>query len=105
MPLPEADEIDAARLVRTEEIDLLKKLREWPEVVTRAAESREPHHVAYYLRELAGLWNPYLQDGVNHRVLSDDAALTAARLGLVLAVRVVLAGGLEILGLSAPEQM
>jgi arginyl-tRNA synthetase len=61
--------------------------------------------VAYYLRELAGLWHPYLQDGVRHRVLSDDASLTAARLGLVLAVRSVLAGGLSLLGLSAPEQM
>ena len=61
--------------------------------------------MAYYLRDLAGLWNPYLQDGVNHRVLSEDASLSAARIGLVLAVRTVLAGGLDLLGLSAPEQM
>jgi arginyl-tRNA synthetase len=74
-------------------------------VVGRAGESREPHHLAYYLRNLAGLWNPYLQDGVRHRVLSDDAALTSARLGLAVAVRTVLANGLELLGISAPEQM
>ena len=43
----------------------------------RAADTREPHHLSYYLRELAGLWNPYQQDGKRHRVLSDDAALTA----------------------------
>ena len=61
--------------------------------------------MAYYLRDLARLWNPYVQDGVRHRVLSDDSALTAARLGLVLAVRTVLANGLDVLGLSAPEQM
>lgn len=103
--IPGVGEIDAARLSLPEEIDLLKKLREYPEVVTRAAESREPHHLAYYLRDLAGLWNPYLQDGVNHRVLSEDASLTAARIGLVLAIRTVLAGGLGLLGLSAPEQM
>jgi arginyl-tRNA synthetase len=103
--MPPLEEIDPARLSLPEEIDLLRKLREWPEVIEHAAESREPHHVAYYLRELAGLWNPYLQDGVRHRVLSDDPDLQAARLGLVLAVRTVLAGGLDLLGLSAPEQM
>jgi arginyl-tRNA synthetase len=103
--MPGADDIDAARLALPEELDLLKKLREYPDVLSRAADSREPHHVAYYLRELSGLWHPYLQDGVRHRVLSDDAGLTAARLGLVLAVRTVLASGLQLLGLSAPEQM
>ena len=51
------------------------------------------------------LWNPYIQDGVRHRVVSDHESLTAARLGLTLGVRVVLAGGLAILGISAPEQM
>ena len=57
------------------------------------------------LRALAGLWSPYLQDGKRHRILSDDEALTAARLGLSLAVRVVLKNGLALLGISAPEQM
>ena len=103
--LPSADAIDASRLALEEELALLKKLREYPDVVARAAESREPHHVAYYLRDLARLWNPYVQDGVRHRVLSDDAGLTSARLGLVLVVRTVLANGLALLGLSAPEQM
>ena len=70
-----------------------------------AAESQEPHHLAYYLRDVAGLWNPYLQDGKAHRILSDDAALTAARLGLSLATRVVLKNGLALLGITAPEQM
>ncbi|MFP6654956.1 MAG: DALR anticodon-binding domain-containing protein, partial [Myxococcota bacterium] len=88
-----------------EEIALVRKLTAFPDVVARAAESREPHHVAYYLREVAGLWNPYLQDGVRHRVLSSDEALTAARLGLALAVRGVLASGLALLGLDAPERM
>ena len=83
----------------------LETFGEFPDVVTRAAESREPHHLAYWVRELAGLWNPYLQDGVRHRVLSDDPALTNARLGLALAVRTVLANALGCLGISAPEQM
>jgi arginyl-tRNA synthetase len=103
--MPEPGSFDAGRLVLTEEIELVKKLATFPETVRRAAESREPHHVAYYLREVAGLWNPYLQDGSLHRVISEDTALTAARLGLVLAVRNVLASGLGLLGISTPERM
>lgn len=103
--MPRAHGFDAGRLELEEEIELVKKLQTFPEVVARAAETREPHHVAYYLREVAGLWNPYLQDGDRHRVISDDAELTAARLGLALAIRNVLASGLSLLGLSAPERM
>ena len=103
--MPAAHGFDAGRLALEEEIELVKKLATFPEVVTRAAEGREPHHIAYYLREVAGLWNPYLQDGERHRVISDDAELTAARLGLALAIRNVLASGLGLLGVSAPERM
>ncbi len=103
--MPEAHSFDAGRLDLEEEIELVKKLAAFPEVIEHAARSREPHHVAYYLREVAGLWNPYLQDGTRHRVISEDAGLTAARLGLALAVRNVLASGLDLLGLSAPESM
>ncbi len=103
--MPDAQSVDASALVLPEEIDLLKKIGEFPEVVARAGETREPHHVAYYARDLAGLWSPYVQDGVRHRVLSDDASLTNARLGLALAVRTVLANALGLLGVSAPEQM
>ena len=74
-------------------------------MLERSARLREPHHVAYYLRDLAGAWNPYIQDGTRHRVLSDDADLTQARLGLCLAVRQVLGNGLRVLGVSAPERM
>jgi arginyl-tRNA synthetase len=103
--IPDADSIDAGPLALPEEIELLKKISEYPDVVARAGETREPHHLAYYLRELAGLWNPYVQDGTRHRVLSDDAALTAARIGLARVVGIVLRNGLDTLGISAPEQM
>ncbi|MBW2383375.1 MAG: arginine--tRNA ligase [Deltaproteobacteria bacterium] len=103
--MPSPDGFDAGQLALPEEIELVRKLGEFPETVRRAAETRAPHHIAYYLRDMAGLWNPYVQDGQQHRVLSDDDALTAARLGLVLAVRTVLRSGLELLGLSAPERM
>ncbi|RIL06222.1 MAG: arginine--tRNA ligase [Proteobacteria bacterium] len=103
--MPDPASFDAAPLALEEELELIKKLLEFPDVVAAAAQAREPHHVAYYLREVAGLWNPYVQDGVRHRVLSEDAALTAARLGLALGVRTVLANGLALLGLAAPERM
>jgi arginyl-tRNA synthetase len=102
---PDAASVDPAPLRLPEEIDLLKKIAEFEDVVLRAAETREPHHVAYYARELAGLWNPYLQDRSRPRVVSDDGALTNARLGLTLAVRTVLANALRLLGVGAPEQM
>ena len=103
--MPSATSFDAGRLELKEELELVKKLGELPDVIERAAQTREPHHIAYYLRDVAGLWNPYIQDGVRHRVLSDDESLTAARLGLTLGVRAVLASGLQLLGVSAPEQM
>ena len=103
--MPGADGFDGAKRALPEELELIKKLGEFPEVVMRAVQSREPHHLAYYLRDVAGQWNPYVQDGKHHRVLSDDRELTAARLGLVLAVRTVIARGLALLGLGAPETM
>jgi len=106
VPLPEPERVDGARLALPEELELLRKLAEFPDLVGRAAEARAPHHVAYWLRELAGLWNPYVQDGKRHRVLNaDDAALTDARLALTGAVRTVLSNGLGLLGMSAPERM
>jgi len=103
--LPDGGDFDASRLALPEEIELVKKLGEFPALVARAAQAREPHHVAYYLRELAGLWNPYLQDGKRHRIVSEDASLSLARLALARAVRTVLANGLALLGVSAPEVM
>ena len=103
--MPDAAGVDADALVLDEELEILKKISEYPEVLARAAETREPHHLAYYARDVAGLWNPYVQDGSRHRVLSDDARLTSARLGLALAVRTVLASALNLMGISAPERM
>jgi len=105
VPMPSVAAIDAGRLTLPEELTLIRKLLEFPAVVAQAAAAREPHHIAYYLRDVAGLWNPYVQDGTRHRVLSEDASLSAARLALALGVRTVLANGLELLGLSAPERM
>lgn len=102
---PDAASVLADALVLPEEIEILKKIAEFPEMAERAASTREPHHLAYYARELAGLWNPYLQDGVHHRVVSEDATLSNGRLGLAIAVRTVLSNALGLLGIGAPERM
>ena len=105
VPIPPPEEVEVARLELPEELEILKKLGELPEVVRAAAVARAPHHLAYYLREVAGLWNPYLQDGRRHRILGEDPGLSGARLALSEAVRIVLAEGLGLLGMAAPERM
>lgn len=85
-----------------EEISLIKKILQYPMVFEGAAISCEPHRITYYLQELAGAFHSYYY---NHRVISDDAGLTRARLGLCMGVKIVLEEGLQILGVSAPERM
>lgn len=88
--------------------DLIRTLGDFPRVVATAAETREPHRIARYLEELAGVYHPFQSDD-DMRVLpkGDDAVtpLNAARLELVKATRQVLANGLALLGVSAPERM
>lgn len=103
--MPSHDGFDPLLLDLPEELELIRKLAEFPEMILRAAEARQPHHVAYYLRDLSGLWNPYLQDGVRHRVVSENIQLSQARLALAKAVRIVIGEGLTVLGISAPERM
>ncbi len=99
---------DFALLNSDREGDLIRTLGDFPRVVATAAETREPHRVARYLEELAGVYHPFQSDD-DMRVLpkGDDAVtpLNAARLELVKATRQVLANGLALLGVSAPERM
>lgn len=84
------------------EQELLTKLEEYPQMVARAAEQAAPHSVANYLRELSGRFHVWYNA---HRALVDDPALRNARIALCLAVRQVIANGLTLLGVSAPERM
>jgi arginyl-tRNA synthetase len=101
-----ADDFDPALLAHEKENDLLKALGDFPAIVATAAELREPHRVARYLEEMAGVYHRFNEAC---RVLprGDEPAtdLTRARLWLVEATRVVLANGLALLGVSAPERM
>ncbi|QFU77522.1 arginine--tRNA ligase [Halioglobus maricola] len=81
---------------------LMRRLDRYPEVVSNAARDSEPHAVANYLKDLAGDFHAWYN---GHKTLVDDAALRNARLALSQAVRQVLANGLDLLGVSAPESM
>ena len=85
-----------------EELALVKRLLEFPDLVAGAARALEPHRIAYWLHELAGLFHPYYKA---HRVIQPDRDLMLARLALCTAVGDVLRNGLGLLGVSAPEAM
>ncbi len=93
---------DLALLTLDEEKDLANQLARYPELVANAAAQREPHHLTHYLRELAGQFHTYYNA---HKVLVEDTAIRDARVSLYLAVRQVIANGLDLLGVSAPEEM
>lgn len=84
------------------EKNLVINLGRYPEVVKNAATAREPHQIANYLKELAGDFHTYYN---SEKTLVDDADIRNARLTLAVAVRHVLANGLDLLGVTAPEQM
>jgi arginyl-tRNA synthetase len=91
------------------EISLIKRLAHFPRIVEAAALSHEPHRIAFYLHELAASLHGHWTRGKDRpqlRFLNEDQTdLTVARLALVTAVAAVLASGLGILGVSAPEEM
>ena len=84
------------------EKELIVKLGRFPEVVSNAANNNEPHMVATYLRELAGDFHAWYNA---EKTLVEDEALRNGRLALAAAVRQVIANGLGLLGVSAPEEM
>jgi arginyl-tRNA synthetase len=106
LPGPYAD-ADLARLTLPEELDLLKRLAIYPEMVLNAALAHEPHRVTTFLQELAAAFHGYFTKykDTEERVISGDRNLSRARLAMVAAVRQVIANGLSLLGVSAPERM
>ncbi|MCD6184437.1 MAG: arginine--tRNA ligase [Deltaproteobacteria bacterium] len=89
-------------LTEPEEIDLLKSMNRFPEIVKQSAIRLEPHRMTFYLMNLASSFHTYYN---KHRVLNDDPLLSCGRLYLVLAVKKVIRNGLRLLGVSAPEAM
>ncbi len=95
-------ETNLAPLTHERELDLLRSLAVFPEVVAEAAALRAPHRVTTWVRDFAARFHGFYRDC---RVISDDAASTQARLWLGEACRIGLAAALDILGVGAPEEM
>ncbi|WP_298167311.1 arginine--tRNA ligase [Acidithiobacillus sp.] len=102
LSLPSADGVDLTILQESREIALADALWRFPEVVVTAARDREPHQIAFYLRELAAAFHTYYN---STRILVEETPLRHARLTLCLAVAQAIANGLRLLGVRAPEQM
>jgi len=100
--LPNVSEINVNVLTEQAELDLLRKLADFPTEIAAAAELMAPHRIARYLHDLAGLFHSFYN---SHRVITDDETLSQARLVLVDCVRIVLRNALGLLGLTAPEKM
>jgi len=100
-----ADILDTAslpRLVLDEEINLLKAMAGYPGLVESAALELAPHRIVFYLQDLAAQFHSYYN---KVRILSEDEELSRARLSLAAAVKVVIANGLTLIGVNAPETM
>jgi len=97
-----SNEVDVLLLDLEEEQNIIKSLAKYPELIEEVARTYEPHRLTYYLQDLAGLLHNYY---FKHRVITEDAALTGAKLFLMKQVKTVIRSALTILGVSAPERM
>jgi arginyl-tRNA synthetase len=93
---------DTSLLTTEPELTLIRKLLHFPELIEMATLTLEPHHLAYYAQELANTFHAFYKDC---RVVTDDEALTKARIKLVMASKTVLAKTLHLMGMNAPDRM
>ena len=102
-------EPDLSLLTDAGELDLIRRVTAWPRAVEQAAAARQPHRIAFFLHELASElhahWNRGKDSPDLRFIMENNELLSQARLRLVSAVSLVLASGLAILGVSAPDEM
>ena len=115
--LPEADadlrnflaQAPVERLTEEGELAILKRIAPYPRTLEAAAAAHEPHRVAFYLYDLASEFHAHWTRGKDlphlRFIIQDDPQLTLARLAMVQGVVTVLASGLKLLGVKAPEEM
>jgi len=93
---------DSSLLKESEETAIMRMLRQFPHMVTLSAKALEPYIILQYLEDLAAAFHSFYN---KHRVIGNDPDLTRSRLILVDCVRIVLANGLRLLGVSLPKKM
>jgi len=93
---------DISLLTTEPELTLIRKMLLLPEMVEMVALTLEPHHLAYYAQDLATVFHSFYKQC---RVVSDDEALSKARLKLVAAAKITLARTLNLMGMTAPDKM
>ena len=99
---PVFNEVESVLLKEPEELKLLKAMSTFPTTIEGSALELAPHKIIFYLMDLAGQLHSYYN---KHKVITDDLPLSRARLCMIKALQVVLKNGLDMVGLSAPEQM
>ena len=93
---------DSSLLLNTAEISLIKSLYEFPEIMKKTLNTLEPQSIANHLHDIASEFHKFY---AKCRVITDDVELTKSRIHLIKSVKIVLANGLNILGIRAPEKM
>ncbi len=96
------DDGDVSLLTTEAELTLIRRLLQLPEIIETIANTSEPHHLAYYAQDLATMFHLFYRDC---RVVTDDEAMTKARLKLVKAAQIVLAKTLGLMSMTAPDKM
>ena len=91
------------------ELNVIKILTNWPRIIQGAAKAHEPHRIAFYLSDLAAafhsLWNKGKEDEKLRFIVEGDKELSFARLSLIKAIAIVIASGLEVIGIEAAEEL
>jgi len=100
--IEEIFESDLSKLCEDEEIEILKRLSEFSDVVEMSALGLSPYKIVYYLLELASSFHEYYN---KYKIISEDKELSLARLALSEGCRIVIRNGLDLLGVNSPEKM
>jgi arginyl-tRNA synthetase len=95
-------DIDLSPLTEDEEYSIIRTVLAFPEMVEKSARAMEVHRISHYLLDLVSRFHGYYS---RHRVITDDKALTLARLYLLDALRITIHNGFELMGISSPEKM
>lgn len=95
-------DVDLSQLTEPEELQLLRNMDSFPAMIEEAALSLAPHRVIFFLMTLAGQFHSYYN---RHKVITDNIPLSQSRLCLMEALRIVLGNGLNMVGLTAPQEM